>query len=536
MFSRRALIAGAAGAALWPGRLLAAPPAGFTHGVASGEPTMDSVLLWTRYVGLAAAPLVVEVALTPDMARPIARADAVASPGSDWTARATIAGLPAGRWLWYRWRGSDGSASPVGRTRTLPGDGAGPLAIALFSCANMGFGWFNAYGHAAARDDLHLAVHLGDYLYEYPRGTYPDAADMVPSRGIEPSGALQGLADYRARYASYRRCPDLLALHARLPMLAVWDDHEFADNARSDGAYNHDPAREGRWSDRAAAAQQAWSEWLPVSGPNRWDTRAAGPLASLIRLETRITGRTAGPNLYGVPQAGGDWAGFAAGEWQQPRHMLLGSDQENWLAATLAEVAPKTRWQVLLQSVPMGHVVLPPAALDWPMAGGKDGAAEVALLVAAGRHGIPYNMDNWGGFPAQRARLLKSAATAGARLLVTSGDSHNGWGHQLYNGSRPVAVELAVPAVSSPGFERWFPGTDPAVIASALVAGNPELCFADTSRRGYASVHLAPDTATLAWHLTASPIRRDATSIVTMTTIIRPGSMTMAPVIPGERN
>jgi alkaline phosphatase D len=507
MFSRRLLMGGLAGLVL-PGRLPAAPLAGFTHGVASGEPTMDSVLLWTRFVGAgdAPVPLAVDVALAPDMARPIASAQAIASRAADWTARAIITGLPAGRWLWYRWRGPGDTVSPLGRTRTLP-DG-GTLAIALFSCSNIGFGWFNAYGHAAARDDLHLAVHLGDYLYEYPRGTYPGPADAVAGRMVHPAGALRALGDYRARYASYRRCPDLRALHARLPMLCVWDDHEFADNARRDGAYNHDPAREGHWADRTAAALQAWAEWLPVSGPNRWDVRAAGDLAGLIRLETRITGRTPGPDLYVAARTGTPWPQFVADDWQSPRHLMIGADQEAWLAATLATAARSTRWQILLQSVPMGHAVLPPAALDWPVAGGRNGAAEVAMLVAAGRRGIPYNMDNWGGFPAQRARLLAAAAHAGARLIVTSGDSHNGWGHRMHYAGQPVAVELAAPSVTAPGFERWFPGTDPDRIAAAMVAANPELMLADTSRRGYGCLHITADHVRMAWHYPPPPAKR----------------------------
>lgn len=521
MFSRRELVGGAAAVALWPGRLLAAPATGFTHGVASGEPTCSSVLLWTRYVGCRDTALAVDVAQTPDMARPIAQATAIASPATDWTARATIAGLPAGRWLWYRWRGPDGRMSAIGRTRTLPDDGVAPFRIGLFSCANMGFGWFNAYGHAAQRADLHLAVHLGDYIYEYPRGTYPGAADLVAERPIEPAGALLRLADYRARYASYRRCPDLLALHARLPMLAVWDDHEFADNARSDGAYNHDPAQEGAWPDRVAAAMQAWAEWLPVSRPGGWDVRHAGSLASLMRLETRISGRTAGPDLYGAARVGTPWPEFAAGDWQSPRHRMLGATQEQWLAASLKTAARSTRWQIVLQSVPMGHAVLPPAALGWPVAGGRAGADEVAMLVAAGRHGLPYTMDNWGGFPAQRRRLLSAAAATGARLIVTSGDSHNAWGHQI----APAVVEMAVPSVTSPGFERWFPGTDPATIAAALTAANPELIVADTARRGYGSITLAPDRAALVWHFTADPRQRRAIATAELACSITPETM-----------
>ena len=235
--ARRELMALTAAGLLWPAsRLGAQPLTGFTHGVASGEPTAHSVLLWTRYFGAGdVVPLAVEVASDPLFSRVIARSTALSGPHADWTARVTLDGLPADAWLWYRWTAPDGSRSPVGRTRTLPETGTNPFSLALFSCSNLGFGWFNAMAHAAAREDLDLAVHLGDYIYEYPLGSYPAAADIVPGRDIAPDGALLHLADYRQRYASYRRCPDLQALHARLPMIAVWDDHAFADKACAQG-------------------------------------------------------------------------------------------------------------------------------------------------------------------------------------------------------------------------------------------------------------------------------------------------------------
>lgn len=506
---RHVVLGGAAAALVSPGRLRAGPLAGFTHGVASGEPTASSVLLWTRYAAAGPVPLTVEVAREPGFARIVARGTALATPEADGTARATLTGLPPGTWLWYRWRAPDGTRSPTGRTRTLPEGRVDRFVLALFSCSNLGFGWFNAFAHAAARSDLDLAVHLGDYIYEYPLGTYPGPDDLVRGRDIAPDGALIALADYRQRYASYRRCPDLQALHARLPMLAVWDDHEFADDARVDGAWNHDPKTQGPWADRKAAAEQAWREWMPVSAPGHWASHRIGDLATLFALETRITGRTPSPGLYAAAKAGGDFAGFARDEWRDDRFRILGAPQERWLLEGLATSARATPWQLLLQSVPMGHTALPPAASGWTAAGGQEGADEVAMLVEAGRHGIAFNMDNWGGFPAQRSRILAAAQDVGANLIVTSGDSHNGWGYDLAQGGRTAGVELAVPSVTSPGFERWFPQTPPDRIAAALVESNPELVFADTHRRGYGTVELTPDRARLGWHFTGSPRQRE---------------------------
>lgn len=514
MIGRRAVVAGGAAIALLPaGRVRAAPMAGFTHGVASGEPTAGSILVWTRYRGRTGpVPLRVELAADAGFRRIAARGAAVATPEADWTARTTLTGLEPGRRWFYRFRGPDGSVSPTGRTATLA-EGLPPrFAMAVFSCANLPFGWFNAYGHAARDPDIDLAVHLGDYLYEYARGIYPSAAQTVTGRTIEPAGELVHLADYRARYASYRCDPDLLALHAHVPWLAVWDDHEFADNAWTDGAYNHDPARQGDWHDRRAAAAQAWREWMPVSADNRWGVRDIGTLASLLTLETRTTGRTAEADFYPLQSPAADrrkrLIAFREGDWQRPDRRMLGEGQETWLLGELPAAARRTRYQILIQSVPMGMTVMPDAALDWVPAGGAAARDEVALLVDAGRVGLPMNMDNWNGYPAQRARILDAASAADARLIVLSGDSHNSWYYRLQDRhGRIAAVELAVPSVTSPGFESWFPRQDPDVVHRALVDANPELLWADTAHRGYGRVILTPDTAQLQW-LRSAPIDR----------------------------
>ena len=151
---------------------------------------------------------------------------------------------------------SDGSMSPVGRTKTLPVGAVQRLSLAVLSCSNIGLGHFNAYAHAAARSDLDLWVHLGDYLYEAKLGIYPDLREAVRSTEIVPTTELLHLADYRMRYAGYRSDPDLQALHARHPMIASMDDHESANDSWEGSAQAHQ-ADEGDWSTRRAAATQA---------------------------------------------------------------------------------------------------------------------------------------------------------------------------------------------------------------------------------------------------------------------------------------
>jgi alkaline phosphatase D len=256
------------GALSLPGGALAAMQValakGFTHNVASGEPGPTSVLLWTRYVSDAAeSKLRAELWEVGKPKRIISGGDTLASSMRDHTAKVVAKGLQPGKTYNYRFVAPDGTSSPVGRTRTLPEGNVGRYRMAVFSCSNLPFGWFNAYAHANAADDFDVVLHLGDYLYEYPRGYYPFPKDVVAGRLIEPAGEIIALADYRLRYASYRADADLQRLHAMHPMIAMWDDHEFTNDAYKDGAQNHQ-ANEGDWGARKAAAERAYREWMPV--------------------------------------------------------------------------------------------------------------------------------------------------------------------------------------------------------------------------------------------------------------------------------
>jgi alkaline phosphatase D len=258
---------------------------GFTHNVASGEPSASSVLLWTRYVAEAETALTWQVSATDDFAKPVAEGSVTASPARDWCAKGVVAGLSPDRWYFYRFLAPDGTASPVGRTRTLPEGGSAAFRLAVFSCSNFGFGWFNAYGHAAEANDADLAVHLGDYIYEYAAGTYPSTDQANPDRVLAPATEIVALTDYRLRYATYRADPDCQRLHQVLPMIAVWDDHESANDAYRDGAQNHQSDTEGDWAARKAAAKQAYREWMPVSDAP-YAAYQVGDLATLFRLDT----------------------------------------------------------------------------------------------------------------------------------------------------------------------------------------------------------------------------------------------------------
>ncbi len=477
---------------------------GFTHNVASGEPGPDSVLLWTRHVPAKGddSVLTVEMSETPDFVKVVAGGGATARRASDYTAKVTVTGLAPGKWYYYRFIASDGTRSPVGRTRTLPVGPVSRFAMAVFSCANLPYGWFNAYGHAAARDDLDLIIHTGDYIYEYQRGYYPGVEQAIKGRLLEPANEAIHLADYRLRYACYRADADLQKLHQNFPMVAQWDDHEVANDAWKDGAENHSPD-EGDFAVRKAAAMQAYFEWMPVSG-KLWTSYEIGDLATLFRPETRLTARSERLDIGQAAMQGDDIVAELMrlkDRMADPARTLMGSEQESWLYDGLSRsVRNGTKWQVLTQQVVMGNLNMP--KLPASMIDGLKVAPEVAMQLkasaAAAEVGLPVTLDSWGGFPAARARLLKAAQSADADLIVFSGDSHNAWAFDLAQDGKPAGVEFGGQSISSPGFESYLP-LPPQMVAQALGGASPEMKWADTSQRGYVAVEITPEKVNGEW-------------------------------------
>jgi len=476
---------------------------GFTHAVASGEPASDSMLLWTRYVPASgdAVELRAEISETPDFKRVVASGAQITGPWRDHTAKITLDGLKPGTTYHYRFIAPDGSFSAIGRTRTLPDGPVATFRAAIFSCSNMPYGYFNAYGHAAARDDLDLVIHVGDYLYEYDRNHYPTPAEAVGGRVPEPASELIHLTDYRLRYASYRSDPDLQRLHQLQPMIAQWDDHESANDSWEGGAENHQ-SNEGDWTLRKIASIQAYREWMPISD-EPWKAYDIGGLATLFRTETRLLARTQQPDiapLFKQADPAAALKAFRDGAWMDPAKTMMGSQQESWLAhAMRASVKQGQRWQLVGFGTILGQTVMPEVAASWVSPTGPARAkAYVTAGIAAAKLGLPFNYDNWGGYPAARARFLSSAQTMGANLIVLSGDSHNAWAYDLAQDGKPAGVEFAGHSVTSPGYESQM-GVDPKTVAAALVASNRELKWCDTSRRGYMALTLTPDSATNDW-------------------------------------
>ena len=474
----------------------------FAHGVASGDPLADRVILWTRVTPKLNEPVDLLWQVANDSAfTDIVRSGTVrATPEADFTAKVDAAGLAPGRAYHYRFSFGD-TRSPAGRLRTLPAAGAAQVRLAVFSCSNYPAGFFNAYADAARLGDLDCALHLGDYVYEYSKEGYASAQATALGRVSEPANELITLTDYRRRHAQYRTDPDLQALHAALPMIAVWDDHEFANDAWREGAENHTPATEGPFSARRAAALQAYHEWMPVrlpdpARPDRiYRSFDFGDLLSLHMLDTRLIGRDQQLSLATYVGAGGFEAARFTADVGNPARQLLGAEQTAWLQQTMA--ASRSLWQVLGQQVLMARMLVPaPIVLQtvsvsqYAAIAAKAQSApqtltpsELAVITAPS---IPYNLDAWDGYAAAREAVLGMAVAQDRNLVVLAGDTHNAWASDLRDLSgRSVGVEFGTPSVSSPGFESIFTNENPVQFAGALEQLIDPLVYADTSRRGY---------------------------------------------------
>jgi alkaline phosphatase D len=503
----------------------------FLHGVASGDPQPDRVILWTRVTPdtalveswaalereaargngdarrrLEEARRIAvswEVSADADFKRPVAQGVVVTGAAQDYTVKVDARGLRAATTYYYRF-GCEGLRSPVGRTRTLPTGSVARVRLAVFSCSNYPAGYFNVYAEAAKRNDLDATVHLGDYIYEYGRDGYASANAQALGRLSAPPTELLTLADYRARYAQYRTDTDLQALHARAPMIAVWDDHEIANDAWRDGAENHQPATEGDFGVRRAAAIRAYHEWMPtrVDAPDRiYRSFDFGNLVSLHMLDTRLIGRDRQLDYANYFTPSGFNAPAFVNDVGNPARQLLGTTQTAWLQQRLA--MSSATWQVLGQQVLMGRMNIPaPILVDALNPGSGVSVSQYAAIVAKAQTApqtltpqeqailaqpsIPYNLDAWDGYAVARETVLGAARALDKNLVVLSGDTHNAWANDLLDlAGNPVGVEFATSSVTSPGFEEYLPNENPATLAASLTALIGPLRYCDTARRGY---------------------------------------------------
>ena len=529
-------------AALGTGTLLSAcggsdgePPA-FNHGVSSGDPLADRVILWThaQVPGLSDdVALTCEVATDASFGTLVSSASAKATAATGHTVKVDATGLAAGKDYYFRFR-SGSATSPVGKTRTLPAAGAQSVSLAVLSCSNYPAGHFNVYAEAA-KSGAQFAVHLGDFIYEYGADGYASTDAKALGRVVDPTNECLTLADYRKRYAQYRSDPDSKMFSASMPLIAVWDDHEVANDTYKDGAENHTTATEGSFALRRAAAIQAWHEWTPVRAPDANNTMKIyrsfdfGGLTALHMLDTRVIGRDKQVEFSELLNPA--TAAAAQATLASPTRSIMGSTQLQWLQGQLA--ASKATWQVLGQQVLMARMEFPvsvltqlnpantsPSALaagqkaisDYVTA--KATAAQApaaltdtqkALLDTKLNPKLGYNLDAWDGYPVEREVVLSTAAQLGKKLVVLAGDTHNAWCSRLtlLNGA-VVGQEFGTSSVSSPGFEEYLSALTPAQTQQIFMCVVNDLRYADTSRRGFLLMQFTPTAATGTYHFVST--------------------------------
>ncbi|WP_051781470.1 alkaline phosphatase D family protein [Janthinobacterium agaricidamnosum] len=491
--------------------------ASFRHGVASGDPLQDRVILWTRVTppaGHDGGELAVQwsMAADPAMRQPVGGGIVNTGAGQDYTVKVDAAGLLPGHVYYYRFSCA-GVKSAQGRTRTLPKADVRQVTLAVFSCSNYPAGYFNVYADAARQDQFDAALHIGDYIYEYEATGYASADAVALGRVSDPPDVLLALDDYRRRYAQYRGDPDLQALHASVPFILVWDDHEFADDAWREGSVDHRPARHGPFSVRKEAALRAYHEWMPVRAPEPerleriYRSFDFGKLLSLHMLDTRLIGRDQQLMLSSYYDASRrfDEAKFRS-DLNAPQRQMMGVEQMAWLERQVA--ASGARWQVLGQQVLMARMELP-----LPVAMGQISRSayvdlksrapdslteqELACLAAPG---LPCYMDSWDGYPQERERVFGLMRRLRKNLVVLAGDSHNAWASDLRDDAgHQVGVEFATPSVSSPGMESAYPQHAPQDVARIMEQMIAPLYYAQTSKRGYLIVTVTSDEVRADW-------------------------------------
>lgn len=492
----------------------AAAQAHFTHGVASGDPLQDRVILWTRVLpgsGLAEDIAVQwQVALDEGFEQIAAQGQSSTGPTRDYTVKIDAAGLLAGNHYFYRFV-AQGEYSPVGHTRTLPATGVESLKLAVLSCSNFPQGYFNVY-RAVAERDYDVVVHLGDYIYEYALGGYANPLMAGKGRDVRPEHEIISLEDYRMRYGLYRSDSDLQAVHQAHPFICVWDDHEITNNTWQTGAENHNEG-EGDFASRRRAAIQAFYEWLPIRESSSVEEGIIyrsfdfGDLASLIMLDTRLVGRDEQlSHEMGIDTLRSELA--------KEQRSIMGSVQERWFDEELRSSKEKgIPWQVIGQQLLMGKLFPPqfndeefdPAQRE-RILGGRYG-----MLRARGRQGLPLNLDAWDGYPANRERVLKSLRANANNAVVLAGDSHSSWAFDLEdNAGRAVAVEFGTPSVTSPGFENFLPLPDEQV-EEATIAASPELKYMKANGRGWVDLQISAEKSTATWQFVSTILETEFT-------------------------
>ncbi|QJE96001.1 alkaline phosphatase D family protein [Luteolibacter luteus] len=459
----------------------------FYHGVASGDPLPDGFIIWTRVTppGKPRAttnrrvPVKWTVATDPTLSQIVASGNTLTSGARDFTVKIDVRGLTAGQTYYYGFE-AFGQQSLTGKTKTAPNGPVDQLKFAVVSCSNYEWGYFSGYEQISRRTDIDAVIHVGDYIYEYPDNHSYSSEQIRDERVLFPHNETVTLKHYRTRYANYHLDPNLRRAHQQHPFIAIWDDHEFANNAWKGGAENHNPRKEGRWKTRKAAAIRAYLEWMPIreNGSSIVRSLSYGPLMDLVLLDTRVEGRNIqiedvnSPLLY------------------SPDRTMLGATQKEWLKDELRSSTAK--WKILGNQVIFSEFNIAYAAALDPLVTGDFLESQF--------------LDIWDGYPAERAELVNFIETEDVEnVVILTGDIHCSFafevadpvlGNPAYDpatGAGAVAVEFVTPSLSAANFDEemgeFFSGLLEDSINKPFpptgVNNNPHMKFADLDRHGY---------------------------------------------------
>ena len=471
--ARRAILS----SALWLGGLALAPPLlaqprlrpaafhkdPFLLGVASGYPSTNGMVLWTRLITDLLAPdgelgnddieVGFEIALDSDFRQTVQSGLTRAEAAHAHSVHLEVIGLSPGCAYFYRFRAGD-FQSPVGRTWTSPaaGQSQSSLRIGVVSCQHYEQGYYHAYRHML-ETGVDLIVHLGDYIYE---------GNTVNAVRRHDLGECRTLAEYRLRYAWYRSDRLLREAHAACPWVLTHDDHE-VDNDYA-GMQSENPGEQALFAARRAAAYQAYYEHQPLprdslvagGGLQLYRSQPIGDLLTLHMLDTR---QYRSPQACPKPPRLGGSRVFLdeCPSWNDPGRSMLGERQEQWLEQQLR--ASTSHWNLFAQSVVFSLVDEDPGPRE--------------------QH---WN-DSWAGYPAARQRLLEAIrASDTANPVILGGDIHAFIAADLRvsaddPASPIIASELVTTSVSS--------GPPPPYVIGAYKRDTLNVRFADDSHRGY---------------------------------------------------
>ena len=438
----------------------------FYHGVASGDPLQDRVIIWTRITPETQQPSIEvswEVSTSEDFTDLIRSGQVETGPEKDYTVKVDVDGLTTGTEYYYRFKGM-GKYSSLGHTKTASTQ-TQSISLGIVSCSNYEWGYFNGYALLAQEKDLDAVLHLGDYIYEYEVGRY---GDTTIGRLNIPAHEILSVTDYRDRYSLYRLDPDLQAVHAAHPFISIWDDHEITNNSYKDGAENHQDG-EGSYLDRKAIAKQVYYEWLPIrESTEHYRAFSFGNLADLYMLDERLAGRTQQADSLDDPKRLGD------------DMSMLGETQFSWLSNQLT--SSQATWKLIGNQVIYSY-------LDW------------------GYEGFRLNMDAWDGYPKEQARLAKLIQeNALENVVFLTGDTHTSWAIEVTLDKKAYsanpaegafALELGTMSVNSANSDERFAPAIVKLHESKIVNTelNPHLKYTNMRDHGYLLLHLTESKA-----------------------------------------